>query len=412
MRKSLFVVLGSLTISFQAFASTTLVVQYPYGELFDGLHEKLKVDFEARHPDIKIKFRSSYENYEDASQKVMREAITQQMPDVTFQGLNRILPLVERNIAVPLDGFLTEENRIKDGFDESMLSPARFDNKTYALPFAVSLPIVYFNQDLVEAATGKKTLPGTWDGVISVAQKINALEGDAKGMYFDWSITGNWLWLALVMSQGGDILQNGKAVFDGKEGKWSIGKIADMVNYANMPDYNRRSAEKSFSAGNIGIYITSTSNLGAFERAIGDKFILSTRQFPEVAENGRLPVGGNAVVMLAKDEKKQMAAWQYIQYITGPTGNQQVPHFTGYMPPNKVANSQLDEFYEKKPNHRTAVSELHWMDTWVSFPGANGLKITDVINDEIHSVISGKRSKGDSPEAVLKEMTDKVNKLL
>lgn len=97
-----FIAFAAMALSTSAMADTTIVVQYPYGELFDGLHKQLAQDFEQANPDIKVKFRSNYENYEDATQKVMREAITNQLPDVSFQGLNRVLPLYERNIAVPL----------------------------------------------------------------------------------------------------------------------------------------------------------------------------------------------------------------------------------------------------------------------------------------------------------------------
>ncbi|MDK9739489.1 ABC transporter substrate-binding protein [Vibrio sp. D404a] len=407
-----FIAFAAMTLSTSAVADTTIVVQYPYGELFDGLHKQLAQDFEQAHPDIKVKFRSNYENYEDATQKVMREAITNQLPDVSFQGLNRVLPLYERNIAVPLDQFITEEDRTQNGYDDSMMSPSKFDGQTYGLPFAVSMPIVYFNADLVKQATGEPTLPSSWADIYSVAAKINELEGNPKGMYYDWNITGNWLWLSLVMSQGGDILRDGKVAFDGEEGQWAINQLAQMHTKADMPDYQRRSAERSFGAGNIGIYVTSTSNLAMFERSIGDKFELKTVQFPEVRDGGTLPVGGNAVVMLSKDKKQQEAAWKYIKYITGPEGNQQIPHFTGYMPPNQIAAQSLDAFYQERPNHKTAVSSLPLMDTWVSFPGANGLKITDVISDELHTVVSGARAQGDEPKAVLEEMSNKVNQLL
>ncbi len=393
-----------------ACAETTLVVQYPYGELFDGLHKKLAKDFEIKNPDIKIKFRANYENYEDASQKVMREAMTNQLPDVSFQGLNRILPLVEREIAVPLDSFLTNEDRTKNGFNASMMSPAHFSNQTYGLPFAVSLPVVYFNKELVKQATGNNQLPGTWQEIFETAASINALKGSEKGLYFDWKVTGNWLWMSLVMSQGGKIIKDGKIAFNTPEGEWAINQLAEMHTKAGMPNLQRRSAEKSFGAGNIGIYVTSTSNLGYFTRTIGDKFTLVTGKFPNIKKNGKLPVGGNAVVMLTKDEEKQQAAWKYIKYITGPVGNQQVPHFTGYMPSNKVANVNLGSFYDDKPNHLTAVSELPWMDTWVTYPGRNSLKITDIIADELESVVSGERA--DEAKLVLKEMTEKANRLL
>ncbi len=45
---------------------------------------------------------------------------------------------------------------------------------------------------------------------------------------------------------------------------------------------------------------------------------------------------------------------------------------TGYMPPNKVANDvYLKDFYVKKPNNYTAVSQLGLLTKWYAFPGDN-----------------------------------------
>lgn len=389
----------------------TLEVQYPYGEIYDKLQKKLAADFEAKHPNIKIKFRSSYENYEDASQKVMRESITKTMPDVTFQGLNRILPLYERKIAVPLNQFITDTDKTEGGLAESMLSPGRFGGKTYGLPFAVSLPIAYYNMDLLKEAGADGTIPKTWDEIFALANKVNAVDGK-KGMFYVWDMTGNWFWLAPVMSQGGKILDNGKVAFNSEQGKWAINTIARMNTEANMPFYKQTAARKSFIAGNIGIYLSSTSDVQNIMDAIDGRFEMVTGPFPDVRENGKLPAGGAAAIMLAQDPKRQQAAWKYIQYITGPVGNQQIAHFTGYMAPNPKASEQLiaDGLYEDKPNHKTALTALPFMDTWVAFPGENGLKITDTIKDHLESVVNGERSG--EPEAVLQDMEKDVNDLL
>jgi len=47
---------------------------------------------------------------------------------------------------------------------------------------------------------------------------------------------------------------------------------------------------------------------------------------------------------------------------------------------------------------------------WYAFPGENGLKITDVINDHLQSIVSGTRAK--EPQKVLDDMTASVQKLL
>ena len=81
-----------------AHAQTEVIVQYPYAELFDGTHKRIIEEFAKVRPDIKVTLRAAYDSYEEGTQKVLREAVTNQMPDVTFQGLNRIRVLVDKNI--------------------------------------------------------------------------------------------------------------------------------------------------------------------------------------------------------------------------------------------------------------------------------------------------------------------------
>ncbi|MGF1700221.1 ABC transporter substrate-binding protein [Photobacterium makurazakiensis] len=394
-----------------AFSATELVVQYPYGPTFDPLMKELASRFEAENDDIKITYRTSYENYEDASQRVMREAITKRMPDISFQGLNRIRPLMERDIAISLDDFLTEDDRQQYGYGDAMMSPARFDGKTWAFPFAISLPVAYYNMDLVRAAQGNDSLPTTWDGVIELAQKVNALDGKESGLAYDWHITGSWLWLAPMMSQGGKPLDdNGKVAFNNEAGQWTMDLFARMTQEAKAQNYSRSAKEQSFVAGNMGIYFTSTGSLSKFTRMAGDNFELKTGPFPDVKAGGTLPVGGNAVVMLTKDQEKQQAAWQFIRFITGPEGNALVSPMTGYMSPNPIAAASLTDFLEQNPNYKTVVNQLPLMDTWHAFPGRNGLKITDVISDHMESIFSGRMA--DKPQAVNEKMAKDVQKLL
>src|SRR6185436_9754618 len=76
---------------------TEVVIQYPYPELFTETHKKIAEVFAKVRPDIKVTMRAPYESYEDGTQCVLREAVTSQMPDVSFQGLNRIRVLVDKN---------------------------------------------------------------------------------------------------------------------------------------------------------------------------------------------------------------------------------------------------------------------------------------------------------------------------
>lgn len=416
MRKMLMAVAAATMFTTAAQAQTEIVIQYPYGELFNGTHQQIAAEFVKKRPDIKVTFRAPYDSYEEATQKVLREAITKQMPDVTFQGLNRIRVLADRGIAVALDDYIKAEKDFEtEGFHQAMYDIGTMKGKVYALPFAISLPIVYYNLDLVKQAGGDpNNLPNTWDEVFALAKKIKGLGGDINGITYVWDITGNWLWQAPVFSQGGSMLNadETKVAFDGPEGQFAMNILARLHTEGQMPNLAQPEMRAAFAAGKTGIHITSTSDLTKVTEMIGGKFALKTHKFPDVKPGvGRLPAGGNLGVITATDPAKQKAAWEVMKFWHGPEGAAIMAKTTGYMPPNRKANEiYLKDFYQQNPNHYTAVSQLTLLTKWYAFPGENGLKITDVIKDHMQSVVNGQRAK--EPVAVLKDMTRDVQKLL
>ncbi|WP_372500785.1 ABC transporter substrate-binding protein (plasmid) [Tistrella mobilis] len=393
-----------------------LVIQYPYGELFNETHTQIREAFAKIHPEITLTYRTPYAEYEEGTQKILREAVTNQLPDVTYQGLNRVRIMVDRGIARPLDGYIAAEKDFEaEGFHQAMYDIGTQNGHVYALPFAISLPITYWNLDLVRKAGGDPAnLPTSWDGVIDMAKRIDALGPDVNGISYVWDITGNWLWQAPVFAHGGTMLtaDETKVAFDGAEGKSAMQTIARMVTEAHMPNLAQADARATFAAGKTGIYVTSTSDLTKTTNMIAGKFELKTHVFPDVTPGtGRLPAGGNVVMIVSKDDAKLDAAWQYVKFVTGPEGAAIMARTTGYMPPNKKANEvHLKDFYVQNPNHYTAVSQLPILTKWYAFPGENGLKITDVIKDHLNSVVTGARAA--EPDAVLADMTRDVQRLL
>jgi multiple sugar transport system substrate-binding protein len=106
-----------------------------------------------------VKFRATYENYEDGTNTVLREAVANSLPDVTMQGLNRQQILVEKNIAKSLEPFIAKEADFqKDGYHQAMLSLSTFNGKVHGLPFSVSLPVGYYNMDMMKRLASKSCL--------------------------------------------------------------------------------------------------------------------------------------------------------------------------------------------------------------------------------------------------------------
>ncbi len=392
-------------------------VQVPFAQPFRTIHETIAAEFMKRNPGIKVEFRTAYANYDDAIQQVLRGAITGDLPDITYQGLNRQRVLVERGLAVSLTPYIEKEQQWEArGYTGALMRVGTVRGEVYGMAFALSTPVAYYNVDLIRKAGGDaQRLPRTWDEVIALGAKIKGLGPDYGGLYYHWDVSGNWMWQSLISAQGGEMLtaDEKKVAFDGKEGKAAIGLLARFVREAAMPNVPSNAALQMFAAGKLGMLFTTTAYLAQVKKLSDGRFELRTGRFPLPAgeARGRLPAGGNTGVILTKDAAKQRAAWEYLKFASGPYGSTVMVKATGYMPPNANAAADpayLKGFYDQNPNHHPAVEQLPVITEWFAYPGENGLKITDVIRNHLETVVSGQGE----PEAVLARMAADVQALL
>ena len=174
MKRLLLATAIALGFTAPVLADEKIVVEfaYPYPHLFDVTYEKQIKKFNKVYPHIEIKMRAAYESYEDGTNTVLREALSGNLPDVSMQGLNRQAIFVEKGIAKSLEPFIAKEsNFAKEGYHKAMLELGTFNGKVYGLPFSVSLPVGYYNMDLMKKAgiTAVDQLPRTWSAVIDLS---------------------------------------------------------------------------------------------------------------------------------------------------------------------------------------------------------------------------------------------------
>ena len=391
-------------------SKTTIEVLYPYPSLFKALHEELAKRFQAEHPQIEIRYRAPAEHYEDATQQMLRAAVAGNMPDVAYHGLNRVRIFVERGVAMPLDSFINAESDwAAQGHQPESASLGEVGGKVYGLPFAISTAIVYYNPDLVARAGGDpEAFPKEWDAIVELSRKIQALGGGVTGGWIDYGITGNWMFQSLVFADGGRMMDSAeqRIAFDGAEGLRAL-KVLQGFAEAGMPDLANAQALAAFAAGKLGILVTSTAYLGAVQNQVGEHFKVRTAAFPVPNQQGRLPAGGNVVMVFAKDPQKQKAAWQYVKFVTGPVAQTLMVQHTGYMPSNRIAiegPEHLADFYRRNPNHMTSIRQLPRMTGWYAFPGRNALKVTDVIKDHMQTVVTRQATAEQALAAMSKDV--------
>jgi multiple sugar transport system substrate-binding protein len=401
-------------------AAVTLDVYYA-NPSFATFFDEIAQEFMKRNPDIEIKFRAPAPTYDVGQQTMLRQAITNQLPDVDFTSFSfmaeLVHTLVKRDQIVDLGPLLQKEGAdwVKANFSQSTLNLAKVDGKQFGMAFNASLPIAYVNADLVRKAGGDPDkMPADWAGTLELAKKIRATGGGVNGAGYSVQVwPDDWLWQAIVMQGGARMLDSSgtKVGFAGPAGLAALKLLRSIVTDAGMPLIDFDQAREAFVAGKTGIYFDTPARLKQVTGLVGTRFVLKTSVFPiNDSANGGLPTGGNAGIITAKDPAKQKAAWEYLKFMTGPEAQTIVAKATGYMPLNLNATgpNYLKPFYEANPNFATVAKEVDRALPWQGYPGGNSVRIWRAQRDIINSVMSGDTT----PEAGLKQIVDQTNALM
>lgn len=394
--------------------TTEISVHYSMPAIFKEAQDAVLAAFSAKHPEVKATYLNPTPTYEDGAQLLLRNAATNSLPDVSFQGLNRLRLFAERGIAQDLAPLLAREDLVKLGYSKPLLGLGYHAKMQCGLAFATSNPISYYNTDLLKRAGLSGTdFPKTWDATIAASQKIKALGDGIDGMFFRWP-GDDWMFSALLYGHGGRMLSEDEkdVAFNGPEGLAALKLFDRMVKEGGMPNYAGTADLQAFAAGKLGQMFRTTAQVRSISNSVGSNFVLQTSLMPVIDPvKGRLPTGGAGGMICTKDPARQEAAWKFLKFATSGEGTTLMAKNTGYVPCNQLAiddPSYLGEFYKANPLFQAATKQVHLMVPWYAFPGQNSVRVTQVMVDNLARIAEQKAT----PEAVLADMATEVRKLI
>ncbi|WP_342734145.1 extracellular solute-binding protein [Bradyrhizobium sp. B117] len=371
--------------------------------------------FENEHPGVKVELDNSTRGYDDLVQATLRASLTGSLPDVSFQGANRLRIYTDRNLAVPLGQFLnTDTSDSRKALSPAVEKIGASKGDSYALGFGVAEPVVFYNLDLLARVGGDPShLPTTWDEIIRLGSSITKLGEGNVGLIFQYN-SEDFFWDALLFSQNAAMMNSDESriAFDGPEGLKAL-EIIKRIGESGQAsvDMSKDQARSLFAAGKVGIIFDSNSNQLRFEEDSKDKFRLAVGRFPLMAPNGTLPAAGSIAMMFATKPEQQKLAWEFMKFASGPTGQKIVALKSGWLPANEFAtrdSTELSGHFAKNTNYKASLDQLPILRGWYAFPGENAPKVTKVIVDAMRSVITLQKP----PEAGLQAMATQARKLL
>lgn len=375
---------------------------------FVKLYEALAAAFMQAHPGLRVKLMPATSSANTMSRDFTL-ALVGDEPDVSHVGLNQIRFYAERNLALPLDRYIADE--------PSPLTThptiGRIAGETRALPFAVSVPVNYLNDDLLRKAGHEpKTLAaGGWPALLKAAADMSALGNPISGMFFDYASGQALTWQMLVFGFGGRMMSPDERTitFGDEAGSRSV-RLLEAFGRTGQIDMSRENARMAFAAGLLGCYTNTSSNMDRFS-ASNMGFPVSMLPLPIEAGAGRLPAAGNAVVITTRQRSRQDAAWQYVKFATGPIGQTIMAQNSGYLTLNPAPLTDLallKPYVDAHPQYRALYSLAGTLDQWYAFPGPRSEQIAKAITERMRAVLIRRQS----PEAALERMVREAQRLI
>lgn len=300
------------------------------------------------------------------------------------------------------------------GFNQAVLRATEHDGQTYAMPYTMSIPTLFYNASLFRSAGLDPTRPpATMDQVRADALAIVAHGG--QGVYFDvaGAAKSDFLTQSLVDGNGGHVVaSDGAITLDQPPAVRALQSMADLTNSGAQPGIGENDAIAAFKAGKLGMLVTSTAVLAGLDQAAAGRFQVLAGAFPTFGDRPARPTySGAGLVILSHDKAKQQAAWKFVDFLTSAAAYKTITTKIGYLPlrPNAVTDPRYLVSYFA--HDRRLLPALHQLDTVTPYTFFSGAKADQAVLALQDDAIAPIAQRGERAEPVLRSVAARIRAL-
>ncbi|EOM76302.1 ABC transporter substrate-binding protein [Rhodococcus rhodnii] len=323
--------------------------------------KELIARFQAAHPGLTVNLVDGGKNYEEVAQKFNAALSGGDLPDVVVLSDVWWFNYALTGAITPLDDLFGEVGVDSSDYVDSLLADYLFDGRHYALPYARSTPLFYYNREVWQQASLPDRGPKTWQEFDEWAPEIARVVGDGK-LAHGWGNAADYL----SWTFEGPVWTFGGAYSD----EWRITLTDDATlaagNYLREMIHTTKHAAISndianeFAAGILGSTIASTGDLSGI--TANAAFDFGTAFLPASPSGAPgCPTGGAGLAIPSNisDERKRNAL-TFVDFVTNGENTAYFSQNIGYMPVRKSATEDpsMKAFLDGNPNARTAVDQL------------------------------------------------------
>ena len=221
----------------------------------DGETLEALVDEYNETNDKNIEIEMSIMPWDTLYQKLSTTLAVGEGPDIVAMATERIRTYAEPGAFVPVDDAYTDGYVEEDAVPEVLKENLKYDGKYYGVPMNIaSLPLYYNKTIFEEAGLDPNSPPTTWEELEQYAQQI-VDNTDKYG--FDMAVKDTTpMWCIMLWGNGGDYIQDGKAVFNSEQNVETITRWAENIRDKGFGPEVLTGGEidKLFESQKLGMY--------------------------------------------------------------------------------------------------------------------------------------------------------------
>jgi sn-glycerol 3-phosphate transport system substrate-binding protein len=348
--------------------------------------------------------------YDDTWQKYEAGLTNGQLPDVVQLEDQRTQAAIDTQSFLPVQSCMNAAHYSTSDFLPRPLAYWKVNGVQWAMPFSVSAPIVYYNENaFTKAGLNPAAPPLTLSQLLADAKALKA-SGSGMGLVLDSWHLETWLASAnqpFVNNNNGRSSRATKAVFNTPTAVSIFSQLSQLVrsgeattNPSTGPDQYDNLL--GIGSGKYGMTIETSAALGTVTQLLSggqySNIKLGVGPFPVYntsVKGGIEPGGGGVYISNKVPAIDQAASWTYLTYLFNTQSQATWAAGTGYIPVRKSSTqtATIQHLWATNPGYKVAYDEIN---NGVNSSATSGSVIgpysdvrTDVLNAEISMYTGG-----------------------
>lgn len=337
-------------------------------------YEGLVADFMAQHPEISVEL-GHVPGQGEYRQRLAAAFAAGAPPDVMLLNYRRVPAFAAQGGLEPLGPYLAQSEAISvaDFFPEA-LEAFTWQEQLWCLPQNLSSLVLYYNQDLFDAAGLPYPAAGwTWADFLAAAQALTLdMDGDGRIDQYGAGIEPSLYRLApFIWQNGGELVDDparpSRLALDSPAALAAFAWfVALQVEEGVVPDAVAESAESSesrFLNGRLAIYFNSRRGVPTYRASAN--FRWDVAPLPQAAQ----PAGilHSDAFCLAAAATHKADAWTFIEYANSSAGQSRLAA-SGRTVPSRLDVAQAPLFLEPTQPPANSLAFLETVPTMRRVP--------------------------------------------